>query len=73
MPPGPDNQLTGNIPTFHFIILHAKAKKHLLLHSALSRPTVRTRESIDGRLVVSASLDINLPSRRDACNLDVGS
>jgi len=28
---------------FHFIILHAKANEHLPWHSALSRPTVRTR------------------------------
>ena len=43
---------------FHFIILHAKAKKHLPWHSALSRPTVRIRVglSVDsstiGRLYV---------------------
>jgi len=44
--------------------------KHLPWHSALSRPTVRTRGTrvgllVDGRSVVSASLD-NLPSRRAA-------
>ena len=58
---------------FHFIILHTKAKKHLPWYSALSRPTVNTCRSVGRRSVVSTSLDINVPRRRDACNLDVGS
>jgi len=37
---------------FHFIILHAKAKEHLPWHSALSRPTVRTRVGLSVRSTV---------------------
>ena len=50
----PAHQFRYRRHIFRFIILHAEAKKHLPCHSALSRPTVRTRVSVDDRSVVSS-------------------
>ena len=80
---GPDNRaiiqflhITVLTANFHFIILHAEANKHLPWHSAISRPTVRTRVglSVDGRSSLHPWTS-TYPAgfHCDACNLDVGS